>query len=182
MRAKRYYYIFIILFIISTISSRATGIADKTSLSGKVTSNNGEIFIDSIATMPGLNCVTKGSNVLNSYIAGLGFKGVNCPHDGVHLEGIQKGDEYGIEADEYSIDKIEIVKGPASLTYGSDALAGVVNLLPAPPVPQGTIQGEVMGNYQSNNNLFGRSAVIAGNESGFVWGGRFSNKMAKDYR
>ena len=66
----------------------------------------------------------------------------------------------GIEADENSIDRIEIVKGPAaSLTYGSDALATRCNLIPAPPVPQGTIKGEALVNYQSNNGLYGESAA-----------------------
>jgi len=51
--------------------------------------------------------------------------------DGVRQEGQQWGDEHGIEVDENAVDRIEIVKGPASLIYGSDALAGVVNLLPA---------------------------------------------------
>src|SRR5205085_2777445 len=140
--------------------------------------NSSTNIIDAIAKLPGVNAVTTGPNVSKPYIRGLGFNRILTLYDGVRQEGSQWGDEHGIEADEYSIDKVEVVKGPASLTYGSDALAGVVNLLPAPPVPQGTIQGEVQGNYQSNNNMFGRSASFAGNENGFVWGGRFSNKMA----
>src|SRR5436853_5708384 len=103
-------------------------------------------IIDAIAKQPGVNAVTTGPNVSKPYIRGLGFNRVLTLYDGVRQEGNQWGDEHGIEADEYSIDKMEIVKGPASLTYGSDALAGVVNLIPASPVPQGTIQGEAIGN------------------------------------
>lgn len=65
---------------------------------------------------------------------------------------------------------IEIVKGPASLIYGSYALAGVVNLLPAQPVPDGTIKGHAETNYQTNNGLFCAHIAIAGNHNGFIWG------------
>ena len=49
-------------------------------------------------------------------------------------EGQQWGDEHGIEVDAYNIEKGEVIKGPASLMYGSDALAGVVSLIPSRPM------------------------------------------------
>jgi len=39
---------------------------------------------------------------------------------------------------------LRLIKGPASLTYGSDALAGVVNLLPASAYHLDTIQGQYL--------------------------------------
>src|SRR5258706_11778117 len=138
--------------------------------------------IDAIARQPGVNAVTTGPNVSKPYIRGLGFNRVLTLYDGVRQEGQQWGDEHGIEADEYSIDRIEIVKGPSSLTYGSDALAGVVNLLPTPPVSEGTINGELLSNYQSNNGFVGLSVATFGNIKGFVWGARFTNKMATNYQ
>ena len=139
-------------------------------------------IIDAIAKVPGVNAVTTGPNVSKPFIRGLGYNRILTLYDGVRQEGNQWGDEHGIEADEYSIDRIEIVKGPASLTYGSDALAGVVNLLPPSPVPQGTMKGEVLGNYQSNNGLYGVSGELSGNSNGLVWGGRLSHKMATNYQ
>ena len=97
-------------------------------------------------------------------------------------EGQQWGDEHGIEIDEYSVNRVEILKGPASLSYGSDAMAGVINMLPAPTLPEGTIQGNVLANYQSNNGLLGGSLNFAGNQKGFIWDVRYSNKMAHAYQ
>ncbi len=139
-------------------------------------------IIDAIAKEPGVNAVTTGPNVSKPFIRGLGYNRVLTLYDGVRQEGQQWGDEHGIEVDQYSIDKIEIVKGPASLTYGSDALAGVVNLLPAPPVPEGTIKGEVVSDYQTNNGLFGLSGAAAGNSNGLIWGSRVSHKQATNYQ
>jgi len=103
-------------------------------------------IIDAIAQVPGVNAITTGPNVSKPSIRGLGYNRVLTLYDGVRQEGQQWGDEHGIEVDENTVNKIEIIKGPASLTYGSDALAGVVNLIPAPPVPDGMLRGGVITN------------------------------------
>src|SRR5207253_4513320 len=90
-------------------------------------------IIDAIAKLPGVNAVTTGPNVSKPYIRGLGFNRILTLYDGVRQEGQQWGDEHGIEVDQNTVDRVEVVKGPASLIYGSDAVAGVVNLLPPNP-------------------------------------------------
>jgi iron complex outermembrane receptor protein len=102
--------------------------------------------------------------------------------DGVRQESQQWGDEHGIEVDQNLIDRIEVVKGPASLIYGSDALAGVVNLIPANPAAEGHITGALQSNYQTNNGQRGGSFHLMGNSSGFIWGVRTSYKEATDYK
>jgi iron complex outermembrane receptor protein len=139
-------------------------------------------IIDAIAKMPGINAVTTGPNVSKPYIHGLGYNRILTLFDGIRQEGQQWGDEHGIEVDENSVDRIEVVKGPASLIYGSDALAGVVNLLPAQIVPDGTMKGAILTNYQSNNRLYEGSFSLAGNKKGLVWGGRISHKQATNYQ
>ena len=139
-------------------------------------------IIDAISRLPGVSTVTTGPNVSKPFIHGLGYNRVLTLFDGVRQEGQQWGDEHGIEMDENAVDRIEIIKGPASLTYGSDALAGVVNLLPALPVPDSTIQGHISTNYQTNNGLYGVSASLAGNTHGLIWGGVVSHKQATNYQ
>jgi iron complex outermembrane recepter protein len=138
-------------------------------------------IIDAITRLPGVSAVTTGPNVSKPFIHGLGFNRVLTMFDGVRQEGQQWGDEHGVEIDENAVERIEIVKGPASLTYGSDALAGVVNMLPAPPVPNGTIKGHVEAEYQTNNKLLGTHLSIGGNENGLIWGGVISHKQATNY-
>ena len=139
-------------------------------------------IIDAISKLPGVSAVTTGPNVSKPFIHGLGYNRVLTLFDGVRQEGQQWGDEHGVEVDENAVDHIEIVKGPASLTYGSDALAGVVNLLSAPPVPDSTIKGHVETNYQTNNGLITAHADIAGNKRGFIWGVVASYKLASNYQ
>ena len=144
--------------------------------------NNSTNIIDAIAKIPGVNAVTTGPNVSKPFIHGLGYNRVLTLYDGQRQEGQQWGDEHGIEIDENLIDRIEVVKGPASLIYGSDALAGVVNLLPQNPVAKGTIKGNLETNYQSNNGLYGGSANVAGNLNDYIFNVRVSHKQASNYQ
>ncbi len=139
-------------------------------------------IIDAIAKVPGVNALTTGPNVSKPFIRGLGYNRILTLYDGVRQEGQQWGDEHGIEVDQYAIEKIEVIKGPASLSYGSDALAGVVNLIPFQPAPDGKIIGDITTEYQSNNGMFGGSAMLGGNKNGFEWMGRVSHKMATNYQ
>jgi iron complex outermembrane receptor protein len=138
-------------------------------------------IIDAIAKLPGVTQLTTGPNVSKPFIRGLGFNRILTLYDGVRQEGQQWGDEHGIEVDQYGVDHAEVIKGPASLTYGSDALAGVVNLIPTPPAPEGKIKGDIITEFQTNNGLFGGSGMLEGTKNGFEWMGRVSHKEASNY-
>lgn len=138
--------------------------------------------IDEIANLPGVSAVTTGPNISKPYIHGLGYNRVITLQDGIRQEGQQWGDEHGIEVDQNAIERVEIIKGPASLTYGSDAIGGVVNLITASTVPDGKIIGSVTGIYGTNNGLINSSFKLQGNNKGLVWGTVLSAKEAKSYQ
>ncbi len=138
-------------------------------------------IIDAIATTPGVSQITTGTGISKPVIRGLGYNRVVVIHQGIRQEGQQWGDEHGIEIDGFDVDHAEILKGPASLAYGSDAMAGVINLLPAPPLPDGSVKGHISSNYQTNGGLAGYSAVMAGNRNGLTWKVRYSGKLAHAY-
>jgi len=137
--------------------------------------------IDAIAKIPGVRAVTTGPNVSKPYIRGLGYNRILTLYDGIRQEGQQWGDEHGIEVDQYGIDHVEVIKGPASLSFGSDALAGVVNLIPTQPVPDGKIIGDLTLDYQTNNKNIGGSAMVGATKNGLEWMARISHKQAVDY-
>ncbi len=139
-------------------------------------------IIDAIAKIPGVRAVTTGPNVSKPVIRGLGFNRILTLYDGVRQEGQQWGDEHGIEVDPYSIDKVEVIKGPASLSYGSDALAGVVNLIPTQPAAEGKMIGDVTTEYQTNNKYVGGSAMLGATKNGFEWMARVTHKQATNYQ
>ncbi len=139
-------------------------------------------IIDAIARRPGMAQVTTGSGISKPVIRGLGYNRIVTVVDGIRQEGQQWGDEHGIELDAQNVNSIEILKGPASLTYGSDAMAGVVIFHSRPSLPNGQIRGSASAEYQTNNGLWAYSLNMGGNQKGFVWDARFSQKAAHAYK
>ncbi len=139
-------------------------------------------IIDAIAREPGISQITTGIGISKPVIRGLGYNRVAIVNDGVRQEGQQWGDEHGVEIDANNVNSVQILKGPASLIYGSDAMAGVIVMNNAPSVADGRIEGSLSGEYQTNNGLQNYSLNLAGNHHGFVWDGRYSQKMAHDYK
>ncbi len=149
---------------------------------GDLNENSSTNLIDALKNVPGLNQITTGAGISKPTIRGMGYNRVISLYNGIRQEGQQWGDEHGIEIDEYSIDRIELVKGPGSLMYGSDGIAGVLNFISPKAPPVGQIKTQLISNYQSNNNLIGYSLSNAGNKKGVQWLGRFSNKFAGNYQ
>ncbi len=139
-------------------------------------------IIDAIAHQPGVSQLTTGGSISKPIIRGLGYNRVVVMSEGVRQEGQQWGDEHGIEVDGNSVNSVEILKGPASLMYGSDAMAGVVILHAQPTLGEGEMRANVSSEYQTNNGLFHYSLQMAGNKKGFVWDARYSDKMAHAYK
>jgi len=135
-------------------------------------------LVDAIAKVPGVAQVTTGGAISKPTIRGLGYNRVLTMVDGAREEAQQWGDEHGIEVDQFSAARIEVLKGPASLLYGSDALGGVINiiddLVPAP----GEVNGNFTTNYNTNGGLTASSLMMQGNSDGFVYRGRVSYKNA----
>ncbi|AMR27565.1 energy transducer TonB [Hymenobacter psoromatis] len=133
--------------------------------------------------IPGLSAVTTGPNISKPFIRGLGYNRVLTMFNGLRQEGQQWGDEHGIEVDGYLVDRVEVVKGPASLLYGSDAVAGVVNLIPGlPKGPDGEVHGEALAEYQGVNGMIGNSLAFNYQKNGFQTSLRASRRQAHDYR
>jgi iron complex outermembrane receptor protein len=139
-------------------------------------------IIDALTHVPGVSQLSTGPAISKPFIRGLGYNRVLTVNDGVRQEGQQWGDEHGVELDEMSVGRVEVLKGPASLMYGSDAIAGVIHFITNIPVSEGTIKGNFLSNYQSNNGLIGLNGNLAGNNKGFNWNVYGTYKSAGDYQ
>ena len=142
----------------------------------------GENLISSLAEVPGVSTVSTGNGISKPVIRGLSYNRVVVVNEGVRQEGQQWGDEHGIEIDQYSADKIEVLKGPSSLLYGSDALGGVINILEPIPPPPGAIRGEAAMQYGTNSGLTSNSLMLEGNQKGYTWRVRGTYKNAGSYK
>ena len=142
-------------------------------------SNIIDVLVKNVA---GLNAVKTGPNISKPYIRGLGYNRVLTLYDGIRQEGQQWGDEHGIEVDAYNISKAEVIKGPASIMYGSDAVAGVVSLMPGMPViNDAKLHGKYLSEYQSNNGLVGNGMMLDYSKNRWAYALRGSYRIAKNY-
>ena len=139
-------------------------------------------LVNSLTSIPGISAITTGGAVSKPVIRGLGYNHVITLNDGMRQEGNQWGDEHGIEIDQFAVDRIEILKGPASLLYGSDALGGVINIMEPTPAHVGHIDSEIATRYSTNNRLTSTSVMNQGNLNGFLWKVRGTYKNAASFQ
>lgn len=145
-------------------------------------SNESNIVDALVKHAPGLNAVKTGPNISKPFIRGLGYNRVLTLYDGVRQEGQQWGDEHGIEVDPYNIERAEVIKGPASLMYGSDALAGVVSLMPYMPAEWDSLwHGKLVSEYQSNNGLIGNGLRLSYRKNQWFTSLSGAYRIAKNY-
>ena len=139
-------------------------------------------LINSISKVPGVSEITTGGEISKPVIRGLGYNRIITINEGIRQEGNQWGDEHGIEIDQFSADRIEVLKGPASLFYGSDAMGGVINILEQTPARLGSIDGEWISQASTNDGLLSNSLMAEGNQNGWIWRLRGTYKTAASYR
>lgn len=125
-------------------------------------------LMQSLEGIPGIKAMSIGSGQSKPVIRGLGFNRMVVTENGVKHEGQQWGDDHGLEIDQFSIDRIEVIKGPAALLYGSDAMGGVVNLY-TNYLPTERFAGSVSVFGRSNNESVGVSAKVEGRHNHFFY-------------
>lgn len=119
-------------------------------------SNN---IIEAISKKDNVWALTTGQGIAKPIIRGLGYNRSLVLVNGLRQEGQQWGDEHGVEIDQYAISKAEVIKGPSSIMFGSDALAGVINFIPYRISNDGW-SGKYLGLYQTNNQMIANSALV----------------------
>ncbi|UOB17468.1 TonB-dependent receptor [Abyssalbus ytuae] len=149
---------------------------------GFLNQNRENSLMQTLQKIPGVSTINIGSGQSKPLIRGLGFNRVSVVQNGVKHEAQQWGADHGLEIDQYDIENIQIIKGPASLLFGSDAVAGVVDIQ-SPEIPQPhSFQGEVNLLGETNNNLLGVSAGVTGRKDKWFYRGRLTFRDYGDYK
>ncbi len=139
-------------------------------------------LVNSLEDLPGVNAINTGVGISKPVIRGMSFNRVIVNDKGVKQEGQQWGTDHGLEIDMFEPGRVEVVKGPSSLMYGSDGLGGVLNIFPPSLPDPGTHQGAVQSIYKTNNQSVSTSTSLEGNFDDKVYRLRFSTQDFGDYR
>jgi len=138
-------------------------------------------FMEALANVPGVDMIAKGAGVAKPVIRGLSMTNILMLNNGVKMENFQFSENHPFIVDEFGLDHVEIVKGPASLLYGSDAVGGVINLIKEKPAPAGKIIGDYNAQYHSNTEGVASNLGVRGSSESFFWDIRAGVKSHKDY-
>lgn len=90
-------------------------------------------LVQTLKNVPGVHSMDIGAGFSKPMIRGLGFNRIAVSENGIKQEGQQWGADHGLEIDAFNVDEVRILKGPSSLLYGSDAMGGVIEILPLLP-------------------------------------------------
>ncbi|MDO5969444.1 TonB-dependent receptor [Flavivirga aquimarina] len=144
--------------------------------------NRENSLMQTLSKIPGVSTINIGSGQSKPVIRGLGFNRVSVVQNGIKHEAQQWGNDHGLEIDQYGIENIQIIKGPASLVYGSDAIAGVVDIQPNKIPFHNALNGEVNVLGETNNDLLGVSAAIETRKEKWFYRGRLTYRDYGDYK
>lgn len=138
-------------------------------------------FMEVLTRIPGVDMISKGSGISKPVIRGLSMNDILVLNNGVRFENYQYSSHHPLGIDEFGIDDIEVIKGPASLLYGSDAIGGVINFIKEKPAPVGTVFGDY--NLQLFSNTLGvtNNLGIKGTSKSFFGSLRFGQKANADF-
>jgi len=168
-----------------TISDRAvfkSGTLAKEELAEKFMQRNMQgTLVNALEQLPGLSAINTGVGVAKPVIRGLSFQRIIVNHNGIKQEGQQWGADHGLEIDQYDVERLEIVKGPVSLMYGSDGLGGVINVLPMRVPLENLWKANLQTVYKSNNNHLASSGQLVFRKNQFFGAARFTTQDFGDY-
>jgi iron complex outermembrane receptor protein len=130
---------------------------------------------------PGLEAYNTGVGIAKPIIRGFTATRISVYDNGVKQEGQQWGMDHGLEIDPFNTSRVEIIKGAGALQYGSDAIGGVVKLLPD-VVPEEGTHGSYTSLYKSNNNTYGNSLKLSYRKGDHFLIARASYQFYDDFR
>lgn len=146
-----------------------------------IKNQNSGTLINSIQKIPGISAINTGVGIAKPVIRGMSFNRILVMDKGIKQEGQQWGADHGLEIDQYDPERLEIIKGPSSLQYGSDAIGGAIRIL-SPTLPANDhLTGDIFLTYKSNNQLVGTSTSLQGAKDDAFFKLRFSTQDFGDY-
>ncbi|MCO4823042.1 MAG: TonB-dependent receptor [Flavobacteriaceae bacterium] len=137
---------------------------------------------EGITSIPGVESVSTGISIGKPVIRGLSSNRVLVYTQGIRLENQQFGGEHGLGLNDAGIESIEVIKGPASLLYGSDALGGVLYINPERFANENTSSGDANVNYYTNTQGYSTNLGYKASASEFKFIFRGSLAEHSDYK
>ena len=168
-------------------SSGLAGFGSASSLEGLELLEGVPSLAELLEGAPGVAIRSLGPGAARPIIRGFDGDRVLITEDGVRTGDIgSQAAEQGTIADPTQAERIEVVRGPAALLYGTNAVGGVVNVVSAgSQLAHGATSGfegrASLGAGSADEGRYAGARVHAGGDGWFAWGGG-NTRRTGDYR
>jgi len=138
-------------------------------------------IIQKLSAIPGVDAISNGNSIATPVIRGLSTSNIVVLNNGMRMENYQFSNDHPYSINGGDVSNVEVIKGPASLLYGSDAVGGVLNFIKEPPAPINKTKATVYSSFASNDK--GINTGVNFSHSGNNYFGGFSGNIqsAMDY-
>lgn len=128
---------------------------------------------ETLAQEPGIRSTYFGPNASRPVIRGLEGNQISILQNGINnLDASAQSVDHNVAIDPLAVDRIEVIRGPAALLYGSKAVGGVVNIvdnrIPNEPIAE-KATGALDTRYNSANNERSGSLLLEGGIGNYAW-------------
>lgn len=145
--------------------------------SRKLTQLNESSFnlVESLSKISGVEQTTTGNGIQKVVVRGLSGMRVVTLMNGTRIENQQWGSDHGIGFTDLGLDKVELVKGPASIIFGADALGGAIYFSDESFNNNKPLQATLTSNFES-------TSMLHNNQLGLKWSsGGLKNNTYLEY-
>ncbi len=139
-------------------------------------------LMGNLSYQPGVDKISLGNGIGKPVIRGLSFNRIMLFSQGTRIENQQWDDHHDLGLSDIGLENVEIVRGPAALIYGADAMGGALIFVDEKPAAAGTNVGDVNLGFGSNtlgiNGDFGFKGAA---KNGLFYGARFGGASHTNY-
>lgn len=136
----------------------------------------------SLEQLAGVTNISTGSQVGKPVIRGLSGSRVRILKNNAAMEFQQFGVRHPPNVDPFMAERIEVVRGAASIQYGSDALGGAINVISNHPPDalgkDGFVNGEIINEFYTNNDEYVGGIHLEGAKGGLGFTGTFMGRTS----
>ena len=153
---------------------------------GELLSRPGSTLGDDLATRPGMAATTFAPGASRPVIRGLSGFRVRIQENGLATGDVSAlSDDHAVPIDPLAAGQVEVVRGPATLRYGSQAIGGVVNAINnriPTAIPTNGILVETRGGFSTVDEGRNGAAIVEAGAGNFVVHADTFARSASDYR
>ncbi len=139
-----------------------------------------------LARMPGVSSSYFGPAASRPIIRGLEGDRVRILQNGLNtIDASALSPDHAVSFDVSNMKSVEVIRGPATLLYGSNAIGGVVNAIDGRIVDEkldGTLRGAMGGRFSSVDNGYQSNVMLEGGHQGLAFHVEAFTRAAEDFR